>query len=669
MNYLFLIACLLTTSAMAQINVPGFGTEPTGTEACVAGKVRFFGQPGRLSGGSARQLGPAVQSAGDATIDVTYYGLDLRLTHTPNYLAAATTVALRPASSAISQFFLDLNSALKVDSVRSNGQRLTYAHANNRLTITLPQTLAAGQTGRVTVYYQGVPPSTDDAFVFTTHGTGGASNPLIYSLSEPYGASNWFPCKDTPADKADSSAVSITAAPIFVSVSNGLLQGVTTNADGTKTYRWKNSYPIAQYLISIACSNYQQYDTPFSYNGQTMPVTHYLFPEDAATYKTAVDETNNMIRVFSDRFGTYPFIREKYGHAEFGYAGGMEHQTISSMSPNALTRNVISHELMHQWFGDKITCRDWQNIWLNEGFASYGEAVYLEAIGGNSVYKAYMDTFMSRALLALGTLYVQNVNSVSEIFTERRTYAKGATVLHMLRGVLGDSTFYKGMRAYATSPLSYSTAVTEDFQRVMEQTSGQKLDYFFKEWIYGERYPTYQWSVAPVAGANTAVLSMTQTASTNPTSFTMPVQVTLQSAAGDRMVTVFNDAPVQSFTVTGSGSITGAVFDPNNWILKKAQQVAPPAGSVVLATQEAINLRVFPNPTADQLTVEFTTGQPGPLTLSLVNLLGQTLLTQSETNVPSGQQRRTVGLSNVPSGQYVVRIQTADGVKSAAVVK
>ncbi|MEZ0609219.1 M1 family aminopeptidase [Fibrella sp. WM1] len=669
MNYLFLIGCLLTTSVLAQTNVPDANVP--GTDACVAGKVRFFGQPGRLSGGSARLMGPAVQSAGDATIDVTYYGLDLRLTHTPNYLTAATTVALRPASSAISQFFLDLNSVLKVDSVKSNGQRLTFAHASNRLTITLPQTLAAGQTGRVTVYYQGVPPNTDDAFVFTTHGTGGTANPLIYSLSEPYGASNWFPCKDTPADKADSSAVNITAAPIFVSVSNGLLQGVTTNADGTKTYRWKNSYPIAQYLISIACANYQQYDTPFSYNGQTMPVTHYLFPEDAATYKTAVDETNNMMRVFSDLFGTYPFIREKYGHAEFGYAGGMEHQTVSSMAPNALTRNVISHELMHQWFGDKITCRDWQNIWLNEGFASYGEAVYQEAIGGRTAYKAYMDAFMTQALLASGTLYVQNVNSINEIFSSSRSYAKGATVLHMLRGVLGDSTFYKGMRAYATSPLSYSTAVTEDFQRVMEQSSGQKLDYFFKEWVYGERYPTYQWSIAPVAGTSTAVLSLTQTAGSNPTSFTMPIQVTVQSAAGDRTVTVVNNQPIQSFTVTGSGAVTGALFDPNNWILKRAQQVTPPTGgtAVILATQEAINLRVFPNPTADQLTVEFATQQPGPLTLSLVNLLGQTVLTQPETNVPSGQQRRTIGLGNVPSGQYVLRLQTADGVKSTSVVK
>ena len=152
----------------------------------------------------------------------------------------------------------------------------------------------------------------------------------------------------------------------------------------------------------------------------------------------------------------------------------------------------------------------------------------------------------------------------------------------------------------------------------------------------------------------------------------MPVQVTLQSAAGDQTVTVFNDQPVQSFTLTGSGPITGAVFDPNNWILKNAQQVAAPVITepvVVLATQEAIDLRVFPNPTADQLTVEFTTQQPGPITVSLVNLRGQTVLTQVETSLPAGQQRRTVGLGNVPSGQYVLRLQTADGVRSAAVMK
>ncbi len=620
-------------------------------------------------------MAPLVQAAGDSTIDVTYYGLKLRITTSPNYLYGTTTVNLKANAATLSQFYLDFNTAMKVDSVKLGTQKLSYTHQTNRLTITLPQAIARGQSGSVTVYYQGLPVTpnaslTGQAFVFSTHET--TSDPLIYTLSEPYGASDWFPCKDTPADKADSSAVSVTAAPFFVSVSNGLLQGVTTNTDGTKTYRWKNSYPIAQYLISIAASNYTLYDNPFTYQGQTMPVTHYIFPEDLASVKATLTETNNMLRVFSDLFGTYPFIREKYGHAQFRWGGGMEHQTITSIIKSSMTRDVISHELMHQWFGDKITCRNWQNIWLNEGFASYGEAIYQESLGGLAAYRSYMNnSFMTRARQATGTLYVQNVNDVNQIFSSSRSYAKGAVVLHMLRGVLGDSTFFKGMRAYSTSPVAYSTAVTEDFQRSMETTSGKNLGYFFREWVYGEGYPTYSYSVTPIANTNRAVVQLRQTTtSTNPGSFTMPVQIAVQSLAGDSLVTVFNDQPVQSFTVTGRSTVTNVAIDPNSWILRSAtvQQITTPVEPVILATEESPLLRVFPNPGTDLLTVEFTTQTAGPLTISLLNLLGQPVSIQSDPTASAGKQRRTLSLRELPAGRYVLRLQTADGPRSASVL-
>ncbi|WP_375444275.1 M1 family aminopeptidase [uncultured Fibrella sp.] len=669
MKHIFFLitSWLLLTTAHAQ-------TEQTGADVCAEGKVRYFGKLFQTGQASGRQLAPTVQAIGDSTVDITYYGLDLRITTSPNYLRGAATVAMKANVPTLSQFYLDFNINMKVDSVKAGVQKLTYTHQSNRLTITLPQAITRGQTGRVTVYYQGLPVTpnaglTDQAFVFSTHET--TTDPLIYTLSEPYGASDWFPCKDTPADKADSSDVSVTAAPFFVSVSNGLLQGVTTNTDGTKTYRWKNSYPIAQYLISIACSNYTLYDNPFTYQGKTMPVTHYVFPEDLASVKTALTETNNMIKVFSDLFGTYPFIREKYGHAQFRWGGGMEHQTATSIIKSAMTRTTISHELMHQWFGDKITCRNWQNIWLNEGFASYGEAIYQESIGGLSTYKSYMNTFISQARLASGTLYVQNVTDINQIFSSNRTYAKGAVVLHMLRGVLGDSTFFKGMRSYASSPVAYSTAVTEDFQKVMETASGKSLGYFFREWFYGESYPTYSYSVAPVANTNRAVVQLRQTqTSTNPASFTMPVQITVQSLAGDSTVTVFNDQSVQSFTVTGRGTVTNVVIDPNTWILRGATitQITTQVEPIVLATEEASQLRVFPNPGNDLLTAEFTTQTAGPLTVSLVNLLGQPVSTQADSNVPAGKQVRSLSLKSLPAGRYVLRLQTADGVKSAAVL-
>jgi aminopeptidase N len=663
MKTLCLFLTFLTTAALAQ-------DVPTETNVCAQGKVRYFGNLARKQ---ARLMAPNVQAVGDSTIDATYYGLNLNVTYAPNYLRGVATVHFRANVPTLSRFYLDFNTSMRVDSVKAGTQRLAFTHLNNRLTITLPQALTRAQGGSVAVFYQGLPNTpnaslTGQAFVFSTHEN--TRDPLVYTLSEPYGASDWFPCKDVPADKADSSAVAITMPALFVSASNGVLQGVTNNPDGTNTYRWKNSYPIAQYLISISCTNYAQYDNPFTYNGQTMPVTHYIFPEDLAAVRSSLAETNIMLKVFSDLFGTYPFIREKYGHAQFRWGGGMEHQTLSSMVRGALlSRDVIAHELMHQWFGDKITCRNWENIWLNEGFATYGESLYREAVDGRTAYQANIANDMAAARNATGTLYVQDVSNVNAIFDGNRSYAKGAAVLHMLRGVVGDSTFFRGLRAYANSSLAYGTAVTEDFQRIMEQQAGRSLGYFFRQWVYGQGFPRYQWSVAPVAGTNQAVVRIQQTTGSNPTSFTMPVQVTLQSAAGDQTVTVFNDQPVQSFTLTAGGPVTGAVFDPNNWILKTATQVAPPTGSTVLATTEPLDLRLFPNPTAGQLTIETTIGQPGPIRLSLVNLLGQPIATYPEANAPAGLYRRTISLGDVPAGQYVLQLQTPNGTRTATVVK
>lgn len=660
-NISFCLLFFLPLISFAQFDTQGW-------QFCQAGKIRYFGQ--LASNPKARLAYP-----GDASIDVTYYGLDLRLTTSPASLRGAATITLKSTTAALSSFYLDLNSTaattgegLRVDSVKVGNQKLTFQHAQNKLTITPSQPLATGQALTITVFYQGVPNSSaQGSFKFDKHET--TSDPVIWSLSEPYGAPDWFPCRDTPADKADSSSVRITAPAQFVSVSNGKLVSTTSNADGTKTYFWKNSYPIAQYLISIAVSNYAQYDTPFTYGSQTMPVTHYIYPENLASVQTNLALTPSMLQLFTNRFGPYPFLREKYGHAQFAYGnGGMEHQTITSMEIRSLIPTVIAHELAHQWFGDKITCRDWQNIWLNEGFASYGEAVYTESVGGQAGYQSYMNTFMSAARLATGSIYVQDISNVNNIFNSNRTYAKGAVVLHMLRGIVGDSTFYRTLRTYAATPaLAYNTAVTEDFQAVAQQVSGKDLAYFFKQWIYGEGYPTYK---ATITGGGKSVmvrLQQSNTKSSNPASFTMPVQMLVQSAAGDTTVTVFNDQADQTFTVSGKGVVTNVVIDPNNWILKTIESTT---NSIVTATTEPapMGLRVYPNPTTETLVVDFTQSERGSVTLSLANLLGQQVKVINELNLAPGNYSRTLSLRGLATGRYTVTVETPAGAQSRVVL-
>ncbi len=666
MKLLLLFTLLLAFSAKAQTD--------DGGQFCQAGKVRYFG---RLAANPKARLA----YPGDPTIDVTYYGLDLRLTHTPNYLRGAATVTLKSTAANLTTFFLDLNSTtsttgegLRVDSVKVGSQKLQFTHAQNKLTITPTQPLASGQVLTLTVFYQGIPNSGQGSFVFGRHEN--TTDPSIWTLSEPYGSPDWFPCRDTPADKADSSAVSITAAARFVSVSNGVLVSTTDNTDGTRTYRWRNSYPIAQYLISIAMSNYERYDTPVPAiaNGQSLPVTHYIYPEILPSVKANLALTPTMIQLFTNRFGPYPFLREKYGHAQFGRGnGGMEHQTISSMEAGALTPNVIAHELAHQWFGDKITCRDWQNIWLNEGFASYAEAVYVESVSGPTGYQSYMNNFMNSARTARGSVYVQDISTIASIFSSSRSYSKGATVLHMLRGVVGDSTFFRTLRTYAATPtLAYQTAVTEDFQGVAQQVSGKDLAYFFKQWIYGEGYPTYKatFSGGSIANSATVRLEQRNATATNPASFTMPVQIQVKSAAGDTIVTVLNDRSDQTFTLPSRGAVTGIVVDPNNWILKTVESVTASSSAIVTAVDEPVSgdLRVYPNPTAETATVDFSLFIPGPINISVTNILGQRVQSNHEPMLRPGTYSRTLSLRGLSVGRYTVTVETTDGVQNCVLL-
>ncbi|MEJ2105266.1 MAG: M1 family metallopeptidase, partial [Ignavibacteriaceae bacterium] len=387
---------------------------------------------------------------GDSKIDVTYYGLNLAITTNPNNLSGNVIIGVRTDTTSINTCFLDLRDFLVVDSILINGMATTYTHSNNIINIDLDHTYVLDEPFTLNVFYHGLPGSTGfGGFYFHTHGN--PQVPTISSLSESYSGPYWWPQKDTPADKADSSDVWITVADNLIPVSNGTLESITSNGNGTHTYHWKNHYTIANYLISLAITNFSEYDTYFHYGqNDSMIITNFIYPEHLTnSVKNALDETANMISVYSDRYGIYPFLQEKYGHAEFDWGGAMEHQTCTSIGGNAIYSEIIAHELAHQWYGDMITCKDWHHIWLNEGFATYSEAVYVEAINGQAAYNNKIAGEMNSAKTAQGTIWVQDITNEWEIFNGARSYSKGACVLHMLRGVVGDSTFFHIMRAYS----------------------------------------------------------------------------------------------------------------------------------------------------------------------------------------------------------------------------
>ena len=531
---------------------------------CQATKIHFFDKA--LKNGK-------ILYPGDQTIDVTYYKLDLNVSYSPQQISGSVQIDVKSNINNLNNFFLDLQNTLTVDSILANGSQLEFTHTQNKIQITLPQVYNQGEAFSVTVFYHGIPGNSGfGSFEFSTH----SGNPVIWTLSEPYGASDWFPCKDTPADKVDSSDVIVTADEFYLTTSNGTLVSDVNNGDGTRTIHWKNHHPIAHYLISLAMTNYEEYQNTFEYDGYSMPVRHFNYPENLTqSRRNKLDKTVDMLQFFSDTYGIYPYIDEKYGHAEFGWGGGMEHQTLTSLG--AYVETIIAHELAHQWFGDKVTCADWHNIWLNEGFATYSEALWLEHQYGTSAYNSEISDDMFYAKYAEGSIYVQNINSVDEIFDYFRSYAKGAVVLHMLRRILGDENFFETLRTYLNKPgLAYNVATTEDFQAVAEEVSGMDLDYFFSEWIYGENYPTYSVQFKRMVDPNggyIAEITISQERNSNPIYFTMPIQLKINTAKSDTLITVFNNQRSQVFSIHFDEEPLSLDFDPNNSILKEVTGV------------------------------------------------------------------------------------------------
>ncbi len=599
-----------------------------------------------------------IQYPGDSKIDVTYYGLDIKVTYSPQYISRSVISNIKVDTDSINSCKLDLRNELSVDSILLNGTTTSFSHSNNQINIDLDKTYLQDEIFSLQIFYQGVPGSSGfGSFEFSTHN----GNPVIWTLSEPYGAPDWFPCKDTPADKADSSDVWITVADNLIPVSNGTLEGIINNSDGTHTYHWKNHSPIAQYLISLAISNYQQYDTYFHYGeSDSMVITHYVFPESFNSIKQYLDETDDMISVFSERYGLYPFINEKYGHAEMLWGGAMEHQTCTSMG--FWGTGVVSHELAHQWYGDKITCKDWHHIWLNEGFATYSEAVYLEAKNGSSSYNSQIQSEMDYAKTAQGSIWVRNISEVWEIFDGARSYAKGACVLHMLRGIVGDSTFFDIMRAYSDDPnVAYDVATTEDFQAVAENVSGQDLDYFFQEWIYGENYPKYSihWSKTHLADEMYQVdINITQN-NTKSSYFTMPVKINVTTSLGDTVVTIFNDARNQDFQFEVNGNPTSINFDYGNWILKDVLGITTGVNDNSITLQYSLDQN-YPNPFNPKTNIGFRIAKSGLVTLKVYDILGNEVAKLINENKEAGTYSVEFDGSVLPSGVYFYKINAGN---------
>ncbi len=638
-----------------------------GAKECSAAKMALAAAPHH----------PQLSSA-STNIDITYYHLSLTFPMTTNTLSGVVRVEGTVVGSTMSTLVLDLQSTMIVDAVQlADGTPCSTTHPGAILNITLPAPVAVGGTVKVDITYHGAPQQGGFGyFVFGTR----AGDRFAWSLSEPYGAREWFPCKDHPSDKADSSRVTVTVPAAYRVGSNGLLVSETT-VGPNKVYDWVTHYRISNYLISVAIGDYTRHTGTYTrspalailYGPLTMMMDHLVYNDGSDALPSGWSNSADMISVFEEWYGPYGFANEKYGHSECTFSGGMEHQTMTSL--NGSSASLVSHELGHQWYGDKVTTKTWPHLWLNEGFATYSALLYFQQrpVAYPGTYEANFASTYNSALTATGTIVLQDTTDVANMFASSRVYNKGGMVLHMLRSIVGDNVFKNIMKSYATDPaLQYNCARTSDFKRVVETVTGSDWDTFFSQWVEnGTGYPSYtkcmQW--VPTGNGDYRVQVTLHQIQALPTSnvnvFVMPVPIVIHTTGGDVSQVVLNDQRDQTFVFFVPNPVTGFDVDPNKAILRAdpipngpCDPIGTDAGPLAIRTDI---VSVYPNPATGAFQVQYVAGEAGKIDLAVYDVAGRRVLSRTVAQAAAGPGAELFSASKLPAGVYFVRMRAAHG--------
>ncbi len=536
---------------------------------------------------------------GTNVYDVRYVHLDLELERSSNAVAgtvSTTAMALQP----LNQYIVELHSNLSISNVSINGQGVPYQRNGNVVTATLPNSIPQGQTFMASITYAGTPPNGGFFNGLSNGSSPSWGNQVTWSLSQPYSARDWWPVKQSLTDKIDSCRIWISTSNQNKAGSNGLLESITPLSNNRHRYEWVHRHPIDYYLLSVSVSTYVEYAiTAYPVNSPPVYILNYIYdnPGTLPNFQADIDETVDMMEEFSELFGPYPFADEKYGHCMAPFSGGMEHQTMTTQG--FFNRDLTAHELGHQWFGDHVTCSYWREIWLNEGFASYSEYLFREQIqNGNAL--GWMNATHTNVMSSPdGSVNVPDTTDVSRMFSGRLTYDKGAAILHTLRSIINnDSLFFSGLRLYLQT-YGGSTASVPQFKALMENHSGLNFSDFFQEWYYGEGFPTF--GIEYLHLNDTLWLSVSQTTSV-PTSvpfFHVPLELRVQRPSGDTVVRMNLTQPTSTAIVPCTGSLTGLVIDPNQWLINQDGSITM-NGSLSM-TEWKNALQPYPNPTTDRL--------------------------------------------------------------------
>lgn len=616
-----------------------------GADLCAEGKQR------------SDRLAPLMNAAPEGAVnpndltDLLHNDINIEIDPTAGELGGSNTMTVRSLVDGLSTFQVRLDdefaiSSVAVDTLSSNWVRLD----DRTIEITLPAPVAADQTFEVFVDYAGDPESLGFGSInFTMQ----AGTPVVFTLSEPWFSFTWWPNKDDNRDKATADLR--FTAPSWMSIaSNGLLQSETDLGDGRATTHWSAVYPMTTYLHSFAATNYTRFSDVFVHDEGVMPLEFYIYPQsDTPNNRDRLLRVIPMLDVFGDLFGPYPFIDEKYGIYQFNFGGGMEHQTMTGQG--GFGESLTAHELAHQWWGDMITCATWSDIWLNEGFATYSEALWLEFKNGQDTEALHEAMSNRRPGLFDGSTYVFDPIDPSRIFSSSFTYRKGAWILHMLRYVIGDDAFFDSLIQYRQAH-EYGSAITADYQSIVESITGEDISWYFDQWVFGVGAPWYEhaWTMREVAGQQFVEVMVRQAQPEHYNLFTMPIEVHIDSASMSTRHVLDNNAPLEHFLIPVDATATDVIFDPDTRILaQESDEVAfidgppkivgaSPAPGSELSADSMIHV-TFHVPVDIDASDILLTSPAGDVSMSLsYDAGGQTATITPNSPLPAGEYTLTV---------------------------
>ncbi len=527
------------------------------------------------------------------TYDAQHYKIQTSFNHAKREIYGDTTITLKPLAVNFTSVEFDAAGlAFKKVTLDPSGMELKYRTAGDRVIVTLDKAYAPADTVSVRLIYTATRPKKGVYFNDLLTEDGQEVHPAqIYTQGEPDEHRHWFPSFDFPSDKATTEQI-ITTEKSNTVIANGELLSQKENADGTMTWHYKMPVPHAVYLVSFIIGKYAKVEEKY----RDISLSYYVYPGREDIVPKAYGNTKEMMQVFEDLTGVaYPFNKYDQTMVSAFNFGGMENITATTMADTEIfaanvsflqgnVEDLVSHELAHSWFGNLVTCRNWAELWLNEGFATFMEAAWREKKYGRKDYMRQVledaNSFMTQDAVLPNShgLFNRTANNVSALFDHAGvTYNKGGAVVHTLREQIGDEAFWKAINTYLTRHRLGSVEST-DLKKAMEETAGQDLTWFFDQWVYGLGYPklnvTQTWN--PRRKILTLIVTQTQKiGGLNTAAYRLPMDVEFVVPNNPvRKEKLEVTKRTQVFTFKLPAKPTSTTFDRDNKIPVKSVKLA-----------------------------------------------------------------------------------------------